>query len=291
MAITTLHRSEHLEVVDYRCTRGPADVPFTESHDRFSVAYVRRGSFGCRKLGRSFDLVAGSVMIGYPGDEYVCTHRHHACGDECLSLQLSPALVESWTSSAKPWRVGALPPLARLRVLGALWQSAAFGDCDVGLDEAALLFAHGFLGLVDERARHPAGGPSGGSPRDRRRAVEAALWIEAHAADPIDLAQAASQVRLSPYHFLRVFRRALGVTPHQHLVRARLARAAGLLANAGMPVTEVALEAGFEDLSNFIRTFHRAAGVSPSAFRKASRGQRKILQERLEGRRLASARH
>ena len=38
---------------------------------------------------------------------------------------------------------------------------------------------------------------------------------------------------------------------------------------------------GFGDLSNFVRTFRRAAGVSPRGFRKASKGDRKILQERL----------
>ena len=40
-------------------------------------------------------------------------------------------------------------------------------------------------------------------------------------------------------------------------------------------------DVGFGDLSNFVRTFHRAAGVSPLRFRQASRGNRKILQERL----------
>ncbi|HEX9602943.1 MAG TPA: helix-turn-helix domain-containing protein [Myxococcales bacterium] len=56
-------------------------------------------------------------------------------------------------------------------------------------------------------------------------------------------------------------------TPHQYLVGARLRRAARLLLTTSLPVTEVALEAGFGDLSNFIRTFRRAAGRSPRAFR------------------------
>lgn len=73
----------------------------------------------------------------------------------------------------------------------------------------------------------------------------------------------------------------LGVTPHQYLLRCRLRRAAGLLADAERPVTEVAYEAGFADLSNFVRSFRRAAGVSPRAFRNATRGERKNLQERL----------
>ena len=64
-------------------------------------------------------------------------------------------------------------------------------------------------------------------------------------------------------------------------MRSRLRRAARLLAEEARPVTEVAFEAGFGDLSNFVRTFHRAAGVSPRTFRRAAQGDRKILQDRL----------
>ena len=64
----------------------------------------------------------------------------------------------------------------------------------------------------------------------------------------------------------------LGITPHQYLVRSRLRRAARLLADDEKPVTDIAYDVGFGDLSNFVRTFHRAAGVSPGKFRQASRG-------------------
>jgi hypothetical protein len=69
--------------------------------------------------------------------------------------------------------------------------------------------------------------------------------------------------------------------PKQYLVRSRLRRAARLLADDEKPVTDIAYDVGFGDLSNFVRTFHRAAGVSPGKFRQASRGERKIFQERL----------
>jgi AraC-like DNA-binding protein len=114
--------------------------------------------------------------------------------------------------------------------------------------------------------------------------VDAARWLDAHAAEPVDLNGAASVVGLSPFHFLRVFASVLGVTPHQYLVRARLRRAARLLADDSRSITDVAFDAGFADLSNFVRTFHRAAGVSPGSFRRAARGDRKILQERLAAR-------
>ena len=46
-------------------------------------------------------------------------------------------------------------------------------------------------------------------------------------------------------------------------------------------ITDVALDVGFNDLSNFVRTFHRAAGISPARFRRSTRGERKIFQDRL----------
>jgi AraC-like DNA-binding protein len=73
----------------------------------------------------------------------------------------------------------------------------------------------------------------------------------------------------------------IGVTPHQYLVRSRLRHAARLLTETDIAVTDVAYDVGFGDLSNFVRTFHRAAGVSPLKFRQASRGKRKIFQDRL----------
>ena len=113
------------------------------------------------------------------------------------------------------------------------------------------------------------------------RAVETALWIDAHSHRQINLEDAAAQAGISPFHFLRLFSDVLGVTPHQYLLRSRLRHAARRLADDDSPITDIAYDVGFADLSNFVRTFHRAAGASPLKFRQASRGKRKIFQERL----------
>jgi AraC-like DNA-binding protein len=276
MTATPLFQCDSISVFDFRCTAGPGDKPFTEQHSGHSVSYVRKGSFGCRSRGRTFELVAGSVLVGHPGDEYMCTHDH-VCGDECLSFFLGEGLVDAIGDRAAIWRVGAAPPLPELMVLGELAQAAACGRSDIGLDEVGQLFASRFVEVVSGRAPKPAVAGA----RDRRRAVETALWIDAHSHRPIDLEQAAAQAEISPFHFLRLFSGVLGVTPHQYLVRSRLRHAARLLADDDLPVTDIAYDVGFGDLSNFVRTFHRAAGVSPRRFREASRGMRKIFQERL----------
>ena len=277
MATTTLFTSERLAVIDYRCDAGPASKPYVESHRNYSVSYVRKGAFCCHARGERHDLVAGSLMVGYPGDEYLCTHEHHDLGDECLSFQLVPEVVEALGGAREPWRAGGVAPLPELVVLGELAQAAAVGRSDVGLDEIGLALAVRFVEVLSrgtvKRTRS--------WPSDRRRAVEAALWIDAHSDQAIGLEDAAGEAGLSPYHFLRVFSGVLGLTPHQYLLRSRLRRAARLLVDAERSVTDIALDVGFADLSNFVRTFHHAAGVSPRGFRRAANGDRKIFQERL----------
>jgi AraC-like DNA-binding protein len=162
-------------------------------------------------------------------------------------------------------------------VLGELAQAAADGRSDVGLDEIGRVFANRFVEVVSGRPQKSV--PA--AARDRRRAVETALWIDAHSHRQIDLEDAAGQADISPFHFLRLFSSVLGVTPHQYLVRSRLRHAARRLADDDSSITDIAYDVGFGDLSNFVRTFHRAARVSPLRFRQASRGNRKIFQDRL----------
>ncbi len=276
MPATTLWRSATLTVIDYRCDADVHVAPFVEQHGGFDLAYVRRGTFGYRARGVAHELVAGSIVVGRPGAEYVCTHEH-VVGDECLWLQLAPELIEHLGGAPEDWTAATLPPLSELMVLGELAQAVALGASDLGLDEACAVFAARFLELVAGRVPRS----TVATARDRRRAVDAALWIEARSTEPLDLAAIAGAMGCSPYHFLRLFASVLGVTPHQYLVRSRLRHAARLLVDAERAITDVAYEVGFGDLSNFVRTFRRAAGVPPRAFRKAAHGDRRIFEERI----------
>jgi AraC-like DNA-binding protein len=276
MSSATLLQRPTMTVSDFRCSAEPGEKPYAELHRCHSISFVRKGSFGYHCRGRPHELVAGSFLIGSPGTEFVCTHDH-VCGDECLSFFFAAELVETIGERAEAWQVGATPPLAELMVYGELAQAAADGRNDIALDEAGHLIASRLVEIVSGKARKQ---PSV-TARDRRRAVEAALWIDAHSHREIELEDIAHQAGISPFHFLRLFSAVLGVTPHQYLVRSRLRRAARQLADDDKAVTDIAYDVGFNDLSNFVRTFHRAAGVSPTKFRQASRGKRKILQERL----------
>jgi len=174
MTRTALLQRSSISVSEFRCSAAPGDKPFVEQYASHSIHYVRKGSFGCHSRGRFFELVAGSILVGHPGDEFMCTHDH-VCGDECLSFFVNPELVETIGDRTDVWQIGAVPPLPELMVLGELAQASADGRSDIGLDEVGQMFASRFVKVVSGRSRKvtPA------KERDRRRAVETALWISA----------------------------------------------------------------------------------------------------------------
>jgi AraC-like DNA-binding protein len=72
---------------------------------------------------------------------------------------------------------------------------------------------------------------------------------------------------MSNFHFLRTFKQVMQVTPHQYILRARLRKAAVQLKKNKDKILEIALDAGFGDLSNFNQAFRTEFGVSPMRFR------------------------
>jgi hypothetical protein len=200
MDARALLSTDSMRIVDCRCTASPGDAPFVEVHQAFAMAYVRKGSFGYRFRGQTHELVAGSILVGRPGDEYVCTHEHHAGGDECLSFHPTDEFVHGLGHAEGAFRTGAVPPLSELMVLGELAQAAAEGESDVSLDEVSLSFVARFVDVMTGRARKPVEARAA----DRRRAVEAALFLDTHSAEALSLERTALEAGLSPFHFLRL---------------------------------------------------------------------------------------
>ncbi|NOK33575.1 helix-turn-helix transcriptional regulator [Corallococcus exercitus] len=132
--------------------------------------------------------------------------------------------------------------------------------------------------------RAPRLEPSRAPRRLARDGVHAALAaIEQGSTEELTLGELARVAGMSPYHFLRVFKRETGLTPHRYLLRTRVFHALALLRDTRRPVTEIALDVGFGDLSNFIHTFRRELGCSPRAFRQTTPGEWAAANRRAQG--------
>jgi len=254
---------EGWRVADVVCTCGPRDRPFEERSSWYSVSLVLAGTFQCRGDHGAPLLSPGAVLLVNAGRPFACSHAHGE-GDRCLSFQFAPALFERLARDAGAARAAfdrhRLPPtraLARasaraLHAAGPLAEEIAFG------------FAGAVMRAAGAVRREPA------VAGDQARIARAVRALAPRTAARHTLAGLARAAGLSPYHFLRSFKAATGVTPHQWLLRARLQDAARRLAATRAPVTEIALDVGFEDLSNFIRSFRAEFGTSPRRWRMAA---------------------
>ncbi len=95
--------------------------------------------------------------------------------------------------------------------------------------------------------------------------------IDREFATPLDVASLAGTALSSEAHFIRSFKRAFGETPGQYLTRRRMERAADLLRETQLTVTEVCLSVGLASLGSFSTAFREHFGLPPSEYRDKHR--------------------
>lgn len=96
--------------------------------------------------------------------------------------------------------------------------------------------------------------------------------IDRRYAEPLDIATLARTALASEAHFIRSFKHEFGETPHRYLQRRRIERAADMLRETDKPVTEIALDVGFQSLGWFTTAFKEIMGETPTAYRDRLRG-------------------
>jgi AraC-like DNA-binding protein len=100
-----------------------------------------------------------------------------------------------------------------------------------------------------------------------RRIVQAKLFIDAHFAGNVNLDDIADEACFSKFHFIRLFKKTYGKTPHQYLTWVRIEKAK-LLLQADISIEDVCFSVGFDSVSSFTGLFKRTATVTPSGYRQ-----------------------
>lgn len=263
-------------VEDVVCTSGPRDRTFEELHSRVAIAVVMTGTFqyraaGARGTADRVVMTPGSLMLGSMNQCFECGHEH-ATGDRCLSFGYTPELFERIAAGAGIRARRAVPGFLALRVppvraiapLVAAACGAALHPAGIAWEELSVRLAAEALRLVEGRS----GPDSPATLAAEARVTRIARRIEHEPDGDLTLARLSEDARLSPYHFLRVFERLTGVTPHQYVLRTRLRRAALRLVSGSGSVLGIALDCGFGDVSNFNRAFRDEFGTTPRGMRR-----------------------
>jgi AraC-like DNA-binding protein len=248
------------------CRAGPESPAFEERHDWTGIALVAAGSFTYRSFRGCALLAPGAWLLATAGACFECGHEH-GHGDVCLSFQFRDDRLQQALASlrgAAPERFPAhyLPPLQATVPLSTRCLSLH----DSGEDPYAL--AHEVLVRALCLA-HGAALPAKLPGRELATVSTLVRAIDDAPHEDWSLAALEACSGLGPFSLLRSFRRLLGTTPYQYVLRQRLQRAARQLVHDRRPVQDIALDCGFNDLSEFHRRFRRIFGETPGGYRRS----------------------
>lgn len=109
---------------------------------------------------------------------------------------------------------------------------------------------------------------SAASTRKIARYKTIVTYMEKHYQEPLSLEQLSGLISCNDQYLCRFFREIAGVSPIRYLISYRLEQACSLLARTSQPVTDIALECGFENISYFIRKFREEKGCTPREYRR-----------------------
>jgi AraC-like DNA-binding protein len=263
-----IESGEGWSIGEHVCHAGPHDRPYEERHDAFSVAAVVSGSFGYRSDGGRALMQPGAFVLGRPGACYECGHEH-GVGDRCIIVHFSQGLFEQIAATATGshrfrFPVASLPTMARTARHIVELEAFAAGGRRLAGEELALWLAGSAIAIAagEDSAR------ASPSASEERRIGGVLRHIENNLAERLDLAALAGLAAMSKFHFLRTFRRIVGVTPYRYLLELRLRRAALRICATDEPVSRIAYDTGFGDLSTFNAQFRASYGMPPGMLRR-----------------------
>jgi len=268
-----LHETSDLSVSRFdHPPHEPHEDPDEEVGARWSIAFVVKGSFDIVARGSRRRLRPGSVLLTHPGFAFRCRHPERSPTDVCVSIGFEPRAISDvehlWERST--WTAREFPPpriaYAQRRVRHALAEQDAF---EIERWALAALTA-----LQQDAEPRLTRGRYAARRTDVDAIVAVSREIERDATSRRSVADRARDVGFTSAQLTRGFRRYVGASPHEYVIRWRVAAAAELL-DTGRSVSESCYRAGFENLSHFCRTFQRILGARASMWRALSLRERR----------------
>lgn len=246
------------------------------SHPAYTVTALFSGRMAVTIGASDFDVEAGQITLTNINQ----THAGRSDGVEFLSIHINPLLVGEFISEVGLTRATpeivfqenvvtdeALHQAARAitaEMAGEMVGRRAMLDALVRQLVIHLLRSH----LSVRRSGQIELSRAGPVDRRLRRAVE---FMHVNFERELALEEIASAAYLSEYHFARLFKRIMGVTPHGYLANLRIERARRLLAETSLSVSEIALTVGYQSQSHFTKIFKAITGLTPRAYRDGAR--------------------
>lgn len=285
MIIKEPNREYNLDITDESCGMIAQNTPL--AYELPFYVYCAGQVCGRRDMytktyylpGTLFMLtVSGKGLLHYGGQDYTLS-----AGDvfvlDCTQYHAYETDGEEWTScyirfdgaAAKTYlnEINKQGFVVQRCDLSAIKNKAdgVIDLCLAGTDTAALEISLLMTGILTALSKIA---PQENGLQLTQPVLRAKQFIESYYALPITLEEMAESAQISPFHFSRLFKAQLGLSPHEYLIEVRIANAKRLLLTTQLYVQDICEKVGFGSANVFIRNFKNSVGITPAAFRSKS---------------------
>lgn len=233
-------------------------------HQDFCIGMIEEGQRVCLHKGSKNLVNAGKIMIVNPGEAHTCeslgehSYQMICCPISLLRLVLSQLSDKHQDNLFFPDLIIDDQELFQF----LLHLCSILIESESTLEKESILLST----LVQLIIRHGRECSSLSALGDKREIIKLVKeYIENNFADDLSLEQLSYLAKLSPFHFLRIFSKEVGVSPHVYHTEIKIKQAKKLLLR-GNSIVQVAYDVGFVDQSHFTRAFKKIVGVTPGEY-------------------------
>jgi len=277
--IRTLYKSDLFEVTDFVCRCTECGYSGVEYQNKFSICYVRRGSFLFKIFSDELECFNNRFLINKPGFTHRVKH-YHSLADECLIIGFSSGFYDGirdvYGSSLNGFlnneRIHSLllnsSPVTEYLIFRLKNQLTVKDPDGLETDGIVLELIEKIFHLYDQKT------PTISEKHKQSwlPAIEKSReYIQENFAEEITMEQLAGVSHMSPFHFNRVFKQITRLSPYQYLLNFRMHHASHLLKTTGETVSAIGWSAGFNNPDHFSYAFKSFSGCSPQHFRNINK--------------------
>ncbi len=277
--VHVLHEGDVYRILDFRCHCNICSLTDTEYNHNLCISFIRKGFFEYRTFRRKDEVHIGRILISKPGFEHTTRHIDNQ-PDITTVFEFKQSFFEklkreyfpesSWFLQSNDMHAIMLscPPDAdylQHHIMELIQRRKPDG---LHVDELVMQLLNKImlkLGNVTELPILPEK-----LKQNHLVTVERAReYMMDNFNENISLNELAEHCFVSPFHFSRIFKGVLNISPHQYLLATRLNHARILLTSTEKPVNDIGFESGFNSLEHFVTAYKQQFKLTPSQERKA----------------------
>ncbi len=272
-----LHQSDYYRVTDFKCHCDVCSVSDPEYNESLCLSFIRKGFFEYQTFRRKDEVHAGRVLISKPGYEHITTHIDGQPDITTVfefTVDFFKKIQEqykqaSWFLKNNDIHSLLLQSNSELDYLhNQIWKKVEKKNAaNLQIDEMVIELLEKLMDILTDSKAIPV--ISDSLKQFHLGTVEnAKAYIFENFSQNISLQQLAKYCLVSPFHFSRVFKTIMNISPHQYLTQVRLNHSKVLLTTTDQSVTDIAFACGFNSVEHFATAYRQRFKLNPSAQRK-----------------------